>query len=121
MAFTNIIEEVVLAALRSLRKLNPSVNLMQKIGRLAELANTGGGICLFAGQVLGMVSASATASSTRAVFLLSLSCRAGGYGEVVLVATPSWHIVCSTCSMCIAHGRGVGYGGLYRSLRECSS
>ena len=39
--------------------------------------------------------------------LLSLSCRAGGYGEVVLVATPSWHIVCSTCSMCIAHGRGV--------------
>eukprot|EP00439_Symbiodinium_sp_Y106_P073460 s129_g13.t2 len=34
--------EVVLAALRSLRKLNPSPSLMQKIGRLAELDNTGG-------------------------------------------------------------------------------
>jgi len=33
---------VVLAALRSLRKLNPSASLMQKIGRLAELDNTGG-------------------------------------------------------------------------------
>ena len=32
---------MVLAALRSLRKLSTSVDLMQKIGRLANLANTG--------------------------------------------------------------------------------